>query len=554
MTGKTSNSDNFTEFCETHAHPKDIFCRTCEVIVCRKCWSSVHSNKSDHEIIPFAEYKRERIRDELNNFPEMIDEAKINSLRNLFEDATREFIQLDDKLQEMRDQTRLSATLQKEVFGSSSENHLEVNLEELKLSLESQNRYVEEFYARIESLKASLGRAQAYVMEGNTRTFASPSINSESARMFSSCSSDEDEPNQQLSKSANDIAMGVRLCSLAVKTSSPVKIAGSKPLQRAVIDATNTIFCLSWFGVIYTLKTVEAGFISKNFCLKKEFKSNSYWSENTEGSDLRDIAVSSNTLYGAIMKKFVCSVVVLNKHSFHVMRAVNTQAIPQDGGPNGWKLAGNTRILIIRPCASDTLYIYEYERFKETVKLTLENPTNWFSMMFSGDYLMLQNVVDKQLLCIKWSEQTQTSKSRIFKSKTYLNYQPILKSIEDSDSPVLVVKIDNWEYSISRCLSSQERLLRFHDFRNLLNSMPNEMQSGHNMRPFNNDVLGQYDAGKLGLTMLCLVNKNTVLCEEKFEGNEDYSLYLLCVKSSSSMDRNDRESFSRSTTQISGNY
>ena len=356
-------------------------------------------------------------------------------------------------------------------------------------------------------------------------------------------------------QSLYDISTGVRLCSLAVKASTPVKIEGPKPLLRVVVDATNTFFCLSWFGIIYTLKAVEAGFISKSLCLKKDVKSNTFWSKTAENAILHDIAVSSNTLYGATMTEdFKCNVVVLNKHSFHVLRTLNSHPIPQNVGVRGWQLAGNSRILIVRPCSSDILYVFEFEKFKETIKLDLDKPANWFSMMFSGDYLLLQNFVEKQLICMRWSEHTQLIKSKFFKQKSYLNSEPVLKTIDESDSPVLILKVSNSEYAISRSLCSTERFVRIHDFKSLMNSTGNDSLSGQNVRPFNNDVLGQYDAGKLGLTLLCMVNKSTVLCQEKFEGCEEYSLYLVTVKAAGSLDRGERDTFSRSTTQISHNF
>ena len=116
------------------------------------------------------------------------------------------------------------------------------------------------------------------------------------------------------------------------------------------------------------------------------------------------------------------------------------------------------------------LYVFEDGKYKFPIKLSLNNPINWFSIVFSHDYLMLQNCLDRKLMLLKWHEYQSSEELR---NRIPIGVAPVTRhGINDSDSPILTICVNSEEYLISRCSQSGERTIRLHNMQLMMSEPP----------------------------------------------------------------------------------
>ena len=116
-----------------------------------------------------------------------------------------------------------------------------------------------------------------------------------------------------------------------------------------VCDSYN-IFCLSWFNILYVLKVTESGLFLRQPELVRKKKTSLAWKDREDGTLLRDIAVSNNILYGAMVTSDLrWSIITLDKSNFFCLSKLNTiGTIPQPKAGDSWQMAGNRRLLVVR--------------------------------------------------------------------------------------------------------------------------------------------------------------------------------------------------------------
>ena len=335
-------------------------------------------------------------------------------------------------------------------------------IEELKNCVYAEQKLAREASACVREMHDALYNRDSDLTENSHR----------SSTMISTFSRFLGVDDHNLPKQRSMTVMQNNLSALKMRVSQHVPVGGTKPLLRAVVDNNFNIFCLSWFNVLYVLKVAESGLFLRQPELVRNKKTSLLCKDHKDGILLRDITVSNNILYGAMVSSDLrWSIIVLDKSNFFCLRKFNTiGAIPQPRAGDGWQMAGNRRLLVVRLMQKNTLYVFEDRKYKLSIKLSLNNPINWFSIVFSHHYLMLQNCLDRKLMLLKWHEY-QTSDD--LGNRISIRIAPVIRhDINDSDSPILTICVNSEEYLISRCIQSGERTIRLHNLQLVLSEPP----------------------------------------------------------------------------------
>ena len=472
--------------------------------------------------------------------PEPISEMSMESVVDAYKQVASDFEKVDEKIAEIEKKYRETTQIQEEVIRCTTDSSLDNKIEELKNCVYAEQKLAKETSAWVREMRDALDNLDSYLTENSHR----------SSTIISTFSRVLGVDDHNLPKQRSITVMQNNLSALRMRVSQHVPVGGSKPLLRAVVDDNFNIFCLSWFNVLYVLKVAESGLFLRQPELVRKKKTSLVWKDREDGTLLRDIAVSNNILYGAMVSSDLrWSIIVLDKSNFFCLRKLNTiGAIPQPRAGDSWQMAGNRRLLVVRLMQKNTLYVFEDGKYKLSIKLSLNNPINWFSIVFSHDYLMLQNCLDRKLMLLKWHEY-QTSDD--LRNRIPIRVAPVIRhDINDSDSPILTICVNSEEYLISRCIQSGERTIRLHNLQLVLSEPPlDNLLDDRTFKAVNNEVLGGYD-GKIGLSMLCVINKMTVLCQERFRDNDRYSLYLLNVSDCRAPRQCSQGNLSKSTNAI----
>ena len=242
--------------------------------------------------------------------------------------AASDFEKVDEKMTEIEEKYRETTQIQEEVIRCTTDSSLDNKIEELKNCVYAEQKLAREASAWVREMRDALDNLDSYLTENSHR----------SSTMISTFSRFLGVDDHNLPKQRSITVMQNNLSAPRMRVSQQVPVVGTKPLLRAVVDDKFNIFCLSWFNLLYVLKVAESGLFLRQPELVRKKKTSLVWKDREDGILLRDIAVSNNILYGAMVSSDLrWSIIVLDKSNFFCLRKLNTiWAIPQPRAGDSW--------------------------------------------------------------------------------------------------------------------------------------------------------------------------------------------------------------------------